>query len=90
MDQVQFKAELARDGFEPAIAGEYAPGLVNVDHVHPFEVRGLVLSGLMIVRDADSNQICGPGDVFVMKFGATHSEEVGISGVQYLYGSRIP
>jgi quercetin dioxygenase-like cupin family protein len=90
MDQATFQAGLLRDGFEPAIAGEYAPGLVNVDHTHPFEVRGLVLSGRMIVRDARGAQVCGPGDVFVMRFGETHSEEVGDAGVQYLYGSRVP
>ncbi len=90
MNEAEFRAGLSSDGFEPAVAGEYAPGLVNVGHTHPFEVRGLVLSGFMIVRDAESIQRCGPGDVFVMKFGSTHSEEVGDRGVQYLYGSRIP
>lgn len=88
MDQEQFRAELARDGFAPAISGEYAPGLINADHVHPFEVRGLVLSGFMIVSDDDGPQRCGPGDVFVMKLGGTHREEVGPAGVTYLYGSR--
>ena len=40
MDIEQFEAELARDGFAAAIAGEYLPAQVNPEHTHPFEVRG--------------------------------------------------
>ncbi|GAC1633680.1 MAG: hypothetical protein NVS9B10_29200 [Nevskia sp.] len=90
MDAQQFQAELIRDGFAPAIAGEYSPGLVNLEHTHPFEVRGLVLSGEMVITDRDEVQRCGPGDVFVMRLGSVHREEVGAAGVQYLYGSRQP
>lgn len=90
MDAQQFQAELTRDGFGSAIAGEYAPGLINPDHTHPFEVRGLVLSGEMLIAGADETQHCGPGDVFVMRCGHLHREEVGASGVRYLYGSRCP
>lgn len=90
MDAQQFQAELIRDGFEPAIAGEYTPGLVKPDHTHPFEVRGLVLSGEMVITGRNNAQHCGPGDVFVMRFGDVHREEVGADGVRYLYGSRQP
>ena len=88
MDAQQFEDELIRDGFGSAIAGEYVPGLVNQDHTHPFEVRGLVLSGEMAITGGGEVQRCGPGDVFVMRFGQVHREEVGASGVRYLYGSR--
>lgn len=88
MDAKQFEAELIRDGFSPALAGEYAPGRVNPDHTHPFEVRGLVLSGEMVITGGDDIQRCGPGDVFVMRLGDVHREDVGAAGVTYLYGSR--
>lgn len=88
MDAEHFRAELARDGFSDATAGEYAPGLVNPDHTHPFEVRGLVLSGQMTISGGGEIQRCGPGDVFVMRLGDVHREDVGPDGVRYLYGSR--
>lgn len=88
MDAQQFQIELDRDGFAAATAGEYAPGLVNLEHDHPFEVRGLVLSGAMVISGGDQIQRCGPGDVFVMHLGQTHREEVGATGCCYLYGSR--
>lgn len=88
MEAAQFEAELLRDGFTAAIAGEYSPGLINVEHTHPFEVRGLVLQGAMVISDAEHSQHCGPGDVFVMRLGSVHREEVGAAGCHYLYGSR--
>ncbi|MGQ0620046.1 MAG: cupin domain-containing protein [Panacagrimonas sp.] len=88
MDAKQFQAELERDGFGPAIAGEYAPGLINPDHTHPFEVRGLIVRGEMIISCGGEVQNCGPGDVFVMRLGELHREEVGRVGVVYLYASR--
>ncbi|MGQ0698881.1 MAG: cupin domain-containing protein [Panacagrimonas sp.] len=88
MDTQLFQDELIRDGFGSAIAGQYTPGLVNHDHTHPFEVRGLVLSGEMTITGDGGAQHCGPGDVFVMHLGQVHREEVGASGVRYLYGSR--
>ena len=88
MDAARFEAELLRDGFTAAIAGEYSPGRINAEHSHPFEVRGLVLSGAMVIVDTDQIQRCGPGDVFVMRPGSVHREVVGAAGCQYLYGSR--
>lgn len=88
MDTEQFKSELVRDGFSQAMAGEYHPGLVNLDHTHPFEVRGLVLSGEMQITGGGSVQHCRAGDVFVMRLGEIHREDVGAQGVRYLYGSR--
>ena len=89
MDAQRFEAELLRDGFTAAVAGEYSPGLVNIEHSYPFEVRGLVLKGEMVIADdGDQIQHCGPGDVFVMRLGSVHREEVGAAGCQYLYGSR--
>lgn len=88
MDTPQFEAELIRDGFGVAIAGDYAPGRINHEHTHPFEVRGLVLSGEMAITVAGESQTYGPGAVFVMHPGQTHREDVGADGVRYLYGSR--
>lgn len=88
MTREQFEKQLRDGGFTEGVEGEYAPGCVNAEHTHPFEVRGLVLSGQMSVISESAAQRCGPGDVFVMKLGETHREEVGSDGVRYLYGSR--
>ncbi|WP_293391273.1 hypothetical protein [Nevskia sp.] len=88
MDAQQFQIALEHDGFTPATAGEYASGLINLEHTHPFEVRGLVLSGGMTISGGGQIQRCGLGDVFVMHLGETHREEVGVDGCSYLYGSR--
>ena len=51
-------------------------------------VLGDLGAGAMVIADADQIQRCGPGDVFVMRLGSVHREEVGAAGCQYLYGSR--
>lgn len=89
MKAQEFQAELAREGFTDPEAGEYEPGRVNPDHTHPFEVRGLIVSGEMAITPARGpSRNYGPGEVFVMPLGQTHSESVGPDGVRYLYGQR--
>ncbi|MGQ0529930.1 MAG: cupin domain-containing protein [Panacagrimonas sp.] len=62
--------------------------MINPDHTHPFEVRGLVLSGEMRIVGGGKIQHCREGDVFVMRLGEVHKQEVGAAGLHYLYGSR--
>lgn len=88
MNAQKFREQLRSEGFSEAIAGEYAAGLINPDHTHPFEVRGLVVSGEMRITSGGQVQQCRAGDVFVMRLGEVHCEEVGTEGVRYLYGSR--
>ena len=88
MEIRQFETELTRDGFSPAVAGDYPPGRVNDPHTHPFAVRGLVTGGNMWITIAGDCRDYRAGDVFAVAIGLTHGERVGADGVRYVYGCK--
>jgi uncharacterized cupin superfamily protein len=86
-----FERQMAEDGFSTPIPGHYEPGRFNEAHTHPFEVRGLILSGEMTITPIGGVGTCyRPGDVFVMPLAAPHQEHVGPEGCTYLWGRREP
>lgn len=88
MTPAEFESSLIGDGFGPAAAGNWEAGRVNPEHVHPFEVRGLVTDGEMTLIVDGQTQSCSAGMVFVMPKGHPHQEKVGPEGVSYIYAKR--
>ena len=88
MTRSEFEAQLARDHYDPAIAGEYPPHCFNDFHTHAFDVRGLVLEGEMALTIEGRTQMCHAGDIFLMPIGVLHQEKVGSDGVRYVYGKK--
>ena len=89
MKAAEFERHLAAEGFSAPVIGCYEPARHNAPHAHPFEVRGLVLSGEMTITPIVGDAMCyRSGDIFRMPLRGQHTEQVGADGCAYLYGTR--
>ena len=87
MRDEDFQVALRRDGFE-VLDNKLPPGMVVPEHVHPFDVRALVLDGEITITVEGVEYAYREGDVFVVPAGHRHGESVGDAGVHYLVGRR--
>ena len=82
-----FETALRREGFD--IARQSMPaGAVVAEHVHPFDVRALVLNGEIRLTVEGEEYAYREGDIFVLPAGHRHAEAAGPTGVDYLVGRR--
>lgn len=88
MNQAEFRAQLARDGFDEVETRTMAPNLYNPAHSHPFEVRALMLSGELTLDWKNEQRTFGAGEVFTMAPGCEHTEWFGPEGATYLVGRK--
>ncbi len=85
-----FETALRRDGFDDVQRSNMPPGAISAEHVHPFDVRALVLDGEITLTVEGVAQAYREGDIFVLPAGQRHAEAVGAAGVEYLVGRRHP
>lgn len=89
MNASDFEQHLAAEGFSAPTPGDYEAGRFNPPHEHPFEVRGLILTGEMTITPVGGQAVrYRPGEIFKMPLREPHSEQVGAQGCSYLYGTR--
>lgn len=88
MDLETFRQGLVRDGFVDAGVLPGEAGRFNPEHAHEYDVRGLVLDGLITLTVAGNSTDYRPGDVFVMDRRCRHSERNGPDGVTVEVGRR--
>jgi quercetin dioxygenase-like cupin family protein len=86
--QNAFEAELRSAGFTQIEIKALDPKPTNTEHVHEYEIRGLVLDGIFIVRQGDQPVTYRAGDVFTVHAGRRHSEEIGAAGACILVGRK--
>ena len=58
-------------------------------HRHPFEIRGLVLSGAFVVRQAGEPTVYRPGQIFSVADGELHDEWIEAEGAHVLLGRKF-
>ena len=87
-DEVAFAAALRADGFQEVVRRAASPGQPLDEHVHDWDVRGLVLAGRFTVSAGGETQDCGPGEVFTLAAGRRHTEAAGPEGAELLVGRR--
>ena len=87
-DEAAFEAALRADGFQEVVRRAAAPGQALAEHVHDWDVRGLVLAGRFTVSADTGLQDCGPGEVFTLTAGCRHTEATGPEGAELLVGRR--
>lgn len=83
-----FAAELAAEGFDAAELREYAPGVFNDTHSHPFAVKALMLEGELTLRCGGQSTTYHAGEVFTMAAGCEHAEQFGPVPTRYLVGRK--
>lgn len=88
MDQTAFEAELTSAGYTQVEIKALDPRPANVEHVHDYDIRGLVLDGVFIVRQGDRLATFRTGEVFNVPAGTKHSEEIGSHGARVLVGRK--
>ena len=88
MDPTRFEAALRQDGFTEVETKAHPPGRLVPEHVHPFDVRALVLEGEITLTADGQATAYRPGQVFTMEGGRRHAEAIGAEGVRFLAGRR--
>jgi quercetin dioxygenase-like cupin family protein len=88
MQQNVFEAELRSAGYTQIESKALDPKPVNIEHVHDYDIRGLVLDGVFIVTQGDQSVTYRTGDIFAVPAGKRHSEEIGPFGARILVGRK--
>jgi quercetin dioxygenase-like cupin family protein len=86
--QSTFEAELRSAGYTEIETKTLDPQPSNSEHVHEYDIRGLVIDGIFIVREGDQRATYRTGDVFAVPAGRKHSEEIGAQGACILIGRK--
>lgn len=87
LERQNFEAELQRDGYE--ILTNTTPGVkVNPEHVHPYDVKAMVLQGALTLTRDGASRTYGPSETFAMPRGCLHSESYGPEGAVVLFGRK--
>ena len=89
MNPESFERRLRAEGFAEVATARLDPSdAPAVQHAHDYDVEALVLEGEITLICEGGAQTYRAGDVFTMKAGRNHAEQVGPSGVRYLVGRR--
>jgi hypothetical protein len=87
MDQAVFEAELKSAGYSQIETKALGPNPGNTEHAHDYDVRGLVLDGIFIVREGKSVTYRA-GEIFAAPARTKHSEEIGGQGAHIIVGRK--
>ena len=88
MHQNTFEAELKSAGYTQIETKSLVPKPTNTQHVHDYDIRGLVLEGIFIVAQDDRPVTYSAGEVFAVPAGTRHTEEIGPHGANILFGRK--
>ena len=88
MQQNVFEAELESLGYTQIESKALDPKPANIEHVHDYEIRGMVLDGVFIVTQGDESVTYRTGDIFAVPAGKRHSEKIGPHGARILVGRK--
>ena len=88
MQQNVFAAELRSGGYTQIESKALDPKPGNVEHVHDYDIRGMVLDGVFVVTQGDQSVTYLTGDIFAVPAGKRHSEEIGPHGARILVGRK--
>jgi quercetin dioxygenase-like cupin family protein len=88
MQESAFVTELRSGGYTQIESKALSPKPGNVELTHDYDVRGLLLDGVFIVRQGDQSVTYRTGDIFAVPAGKKHSEEIGPHGARILVGRK--
>ena len=88
MQQSVFEAKLQSAGYTEIESKTLDPRPANAGHAHDYDIKGLVLDGVFIVKQGDQSVAYRTGDIFEVPAGKRHSEEIGPNGARVLVGRK--
>ena len=88
MNENEFKAALARDGFSDIEVRTIAANVHNKEHAHAFDVRALMLAGELTLSAQGKQATYRTGEIFTLAANCEHVEQFGPQGATYLVGRR--
>jgi quercetin dioxygenase-like cupin family protein len=84
----QYAAEARSLGYDQVVVRDWAPGEEISEHVHPFDARGLVVSGEFWLTVGGETRHLRPGDLFEVPRGTPHAERYGPHGATFWAARR--
>lgn len=88
MQQDVFENELKSAGYVEIETRAIDPRPENNGHTHDYDIRGLVLDGVFIVKQDDKPVTYRAGEIFAVPAGRRHTEEIGAPGARILVGKK--
>ena len=88
MNEHDFEKQLQADGFNEIERQKLDPRPGKGRHRHPYEVRGLVLSGTFVVRQTGEPVSYRSGQIFSVAEGELHDEWIEADGAHILVGRK--
>lgn len=88
MQKSDFEAELRSGGYTQIESKALDPKPGNDEHVHDYDIRGMVIDGVFIVKQGDQSVTYRTGEIFAVPAGRKHSEEIGPQGAHILVGRK--
>ena len=88
MNEHDFENQLKADGFDEIEHQTLEPRPGKGRHRHLFEIRGLVLSGTFVVRQAGEPVVYRAGEIFSVAEGELHDEWIEAGGARILVGRK--
>jgi len=88
MNERDFEQQLKNDGFQEIEYQKLDPRPGKGRHRHHFEVRGLVISGTLVVRQTGEPVSYRAGQIFSVAEGELHDEWIEADGAHVLVGRK--
>lgn len=88
MNQADFEAALASQGYAPAVLMEKPVGYAMDVHQHPFDAYALITAGEITIEVEGISQSYRAGSTFQLPANTPHKESALLQGVSYLAGRR--
>ena len=84
----EFESAARAQGFDEVLVREWTPGQVIATHVHPFEVKALVVRGEVALTVGDSTRSIRAGEGFELARDLPHAEHYGEQGATFWVARR--
>ena len=88
MNESEFRAALASEGFDDIEVRTIAANVHNKTHSHAFDVRALMIAGELTLSAQGKPATYRAGEIFTLTAGCEHVEQFGPQGATYLVGRR--
>lgn len=88
MDRTEFEASLRADRYDEILTVEKPVGYRMVEHQHPYDACGLILSGDFSISVNGVETTYNTGEIFRVPRATPHLERAGPGGASYLAGRK--